>query len=372
MFNKINEMCSFAFCALDGLYGWMSEVIALVLFVFVFNIVVKWILRKLHKHFEQQKKIWKDCFVRALYTPLSYYVWFFAAIQTLDLIAAKIYHEMPIDNRHTILNAGAAIAFTWFLFRWKRLIVVQMIIKAKNREITVDQGKIAAIDKVLTVFIFFFAVLVLLEISHRSVNTIIAFGGIGGLALAFASQEIIANFFGGFMIYLTQPFTIGDWILIPDHSIEGIVEEVGWYMTRVRSLDKKPIYIPNAIFSKLIVITPSRMSHRQIKEVISIRYDDIHKLRPIVHDIKEMLQQHHDIDHHQPVMARFSSFGQNALEITVQAYTLTVDTIGFMKVKEDVLIKVADIIEKHHAEFPTSTHLVTLISNKDRQEEITG
>ena len=172
---------------------------------------------------------------------------------------------------------------------------------------------------------------------------------IGGLALAFASQEIIANFFGGFMIYLTQPFTIGDWILIPDHQIEGIVEEIGWYMTRIRSLDKRPIYIPNTIFSKLIVITPSRMSHRQIKELIGLRCEDLPKIKNVMEDLKGMLQAHPDLDHHQPVIVRLAGFGQFSLDISLITYTQTTSTEGFMKIKEDVLLKIAEVLDKHGA-----------------------
>jgi len=351
--------------ALDGLYGWGSEAIAVILFVFVFNFFIKWLLRTLQKRFERQKKIWKDSFVKALYAPLSCYVWFFAGLQTLDLIASRLYEELPITGRHMLLAAGAVLMLTWFLLRWKRHIVQQMISKSKNREVAIDCGKIDAINKIVTVAILFFSILTLLEVTHRSVNTLIAFGGVGGLALAFASQEIIANFFGGFMIHLTQPFTIGDWIFIPDHSIEGTVEEIGWYMTRIRSLDKRPIYIPNAIFSKLIVMTPSRMSHRQIKETIGIRSQDLPKLRAIVNDLKEMLQQHPELDHHQPIIARLVTFGQYSLDIYIQAFTRTTDTEGYMKIKEDVLLRIVGILEKHGAELSTPTQNITLFDGKE-------
>ena len=350
MFDGVQYLCEFAVAALDGVYGWVNEAVAIVLFVVFFNFFAKRILKRLHLRFEKQKQVWKDSFVRALYTPMSYYVWFFATVQTLALIAVRTGIEVPIEQRHVLLSAVALIAFSWFLLRWKYYIVHHMIARSRAKEITIDQGKIDAIDKLVTVAILFFSILLLLEITHRSVNTIIAFGGVGGLALAFASQEIIANFFGGFMIYLTQPFTIGDWISIPDHSIEGVVEEIGWYMTRIRSLDKRPIYIPNAIFSKLIVITPSRMSHRQIKETIGIRCQDLPKIREIVHDLTIMLQNHPDIDQSQPIIARLSGFGQYSLDVTINVFTKTISAEGFTRIKEDVLLNIADVLDKHQAE----------------------
>ena len=55
---------------------------------------------------------------------------------------------------------------------------------------------------------------------------------------------MISNFFGGFMIYVTHSFGIGDWINLPDHNVEGYVEEIGWYTTRIRTFEKRPIYVP--------------------------------------------------------------------------------------------------------------------------------
>jgi MscS family membrane protein len=355
LFNKINDCCTFAIGALDGVHGWLSEAIAILIVVFCVNFLARWILNRLHLYYEKQKKYWRDSFVQAIYTPLSYFVWFFAAIQAVALISSSIEIPFPLNTRHGIFAVAGVLAFSWFLFRWKRNVVQHLNAKSKNREITIDKGKISAIDKLCTVFIIFFTILMLLEVTDRSMSTIIAFSGVGGLALAFASQEVISNFFGGFMVYLTQPFTVGDWISIPGHSIEGVVEDIGWYMTRVRSLDKRPIYIPNSIFSKLIVITPSRMSHRVIQETINLRYKDHPKIKKIVHEIREMLQEHIDVDRSQSVIARFTAFGPYSLDISISACTPITDKDGYLKVKEDILHKIADIIERNGAEqaYPT-------------------
>jgi MscS family membrane protein len=194
----------------------------------------------------------------------------------------------------------------------------------------------------------------LLEATGRSFSTLIAFGGIGGLALAFASQEIISNFFGGFMIYITQPFAIDDWILLPDLSVEGVVEQIGWYTTHIRSLDKQPMYIPNSLFNKQVVITRSRMSHRQIKEVVGVRSEDYNKLRAITEDIEKQLRKHHDIDHSQSIIVRFSGYGPSTLDIYISAYTNKVDTSSYMRVKEAILFAIGDTIARHGAEIPNT------------------
>ena len=80
-------------------------------------------------------------------------------------------------------------------------------------------------------------------------------------------------------VYLDRPFAVGDWVRSPDREIEGTVENIGWRVTRIRTFDKRPLYIPNSIFSQIAVENPSRMSNRRIKETIGIRYDDASKNR---------------------------------------------------------------------------------------------
>src|SRR5262249_46344986 len=159
------------------------------------------------------------------------------------------------------------------------------IARSKNHEIALDQGKIDVMDKVMTMGILFLMTLILLEISDRGMNTLIAFGGVGGIAIAFASQEIISSFFGGLMIYLNQPFAVGECVNIPERNIEGNVEEIGWYKTKIRTFKKRPIYITNSMFSKIVVVNPSRMSHRQFKEKIGLRYQDLPVIKVIMEEL---------------------------------------------------------------------------------------
>lgn len=363
MFDKVEDCCSFAVAALDGVYGWMSEIIAIAILVFVFNFIAKRLLKRLHIRYERQGKIWRDSFVRAAYDPLSYFVWLFAIIQCLDLIAGRIYHELPISNRHMLIAFGGVLMFSWFLFKWKNYVVQNIIARCKSKEVSFDPGKIEALSKLATVAIIFFTILILMEITHSSLTTIIAFGGVGGLALAFASQEIVANFFGGFMIYLTQPFTIGDWIQIPDNNIEGHVENIGWYMTRIRSLDKRPIYIPNSVFSKLIIITPSRMTHRQIKEILGLRYEDLPRVRVILEELRSFVKNYPNLDQRQPQLVYLSGFGASTVDITINLFTLTTTTDGYTRIKEDLLLKMSELIVSLGGDLAFPTQNISIIGD---------
>ena len=107
--------------------------------------------------------------------------------------------------------------------------------------------------------------------------------------MGFAAKDLLANFFGGMMIYMDRPFSVGEWIRSPDKEIEGTVEDIGWRLTRIRTFDKRPLYIPNSVFANISVENPSRMTSRRIYETVGIRYDDIDKMDLIVAQVKGML-----------------------------------------------------------------------------------
>jgi MscS family membrane protein len=189
------------------------------------------------------------------------------------------------------------------------------------------------------------------------ITGLLALGGVGGIAVGFAAKDLLANFFGGLTIYLDRPFGVGEWIRSPDKSIEGTVEYISWRHTRIRAFNKNPIYVPNSVFTTIVVENPSRMSHRRIKETIGLRYDDFGVVAAVVADIKAMLEEHPDIDQTQTLIVNFNQYGASSLDIMVYTFTKTTVWVEYHAVKQDVLLRIGEIIERHGAEiaFPTRT-----------------
>lgn len=347
--NNVEQCCSYISSIIDGKEGFLKEFLAIVLFVFIFNFVAKWLLNRLENNFKNKNKIWHESFVQAIISPLSYYVWYFAILHLIDIISQKVFEKPLFSDLNLFLKLGFVLTLTWFFLRWKKNIMKIMFKKSKNHEIALDTGKLDVINKLITIALFFVTFLTLLEVTHSSLNTLIAFGGVGGLALAFASQEIIANFFSGAMIYLTQPFLVGDQITVPEKNIEGYVEEIGWYMTRIRTIDKRPIYIPNSLFSKIVVINPSRMTHRFFKETFGLRYEDMPKITPLIQEIKTMLQNHKEIDNRQKIAVYLNTFATYSIDLLVSAYTKTTSSEAYFELRQDLLVKIYEIIERHGA-----------------------
>ncbi|HEY9120256.1 MAG TPA: mechanosensitive ion channel domain-containing protein, partial [Marinobacter sp.] len=140
-------------------------------------------------------------------------------------------------------------------------------------------------------------------------------------------------------------------------NIEGTVEHIGWRLTTLRTFDKRPLYVPNAVFTTISVENPSRMLNRRIYETIGIRYADVSGMAEIVAEIRTMLENHEDIDQDQTIIVNFLAFNASSLDIMIYTFTKTIEWVRFHEVKQDVLLKISDIIEGHGAEvaFPTRT-----------------
>ena len=141
----------------------------------------------------------------------------------------------------------------------------------------------------------------------------------------------------------------------------------------IRTFDKRPLYVPNSLFTTISVENPSRMTNRRIKENIGIRYADAGKMAAIIKDVKKMLKEHDEIDTTQTLIVNFNQFAPSSLEFLVYTFTKTTNWIKFHEVKQDVLLKIFDIIEANEAEcaFPTSTiHLPDGIVNLNQMVEV--
>ena len=118
----------------------------------------------------------------------------------------------------------------------------------------IDETTVDAVAKLLRISVIITGVLVALQSLGYSISGVLAFGGVGGIAVGFAARDLLANFFGGLMIYMDRPFNVGEWIRSPDKEIEGTVEKIGWRLTTIRTFDKRPLYVPNSLFNNLIFL----------------------------------------------------------------------------------------------------------------------
>lgn len=354
-FIYLHQCCK----AFEGHYGPFIQILGIIVLVLVCNFFLRAILFKLYNVFQKKHKLWSLSFVSALHKPLSYFVWFVAGLTSLDLVTFGLF-SFHLSNMHLVLSIGAVLAFGWFLLRWNAKFLHYGLELSQNSQFSYSISKLDLMSKVATIVIIFVTLFLLMDVTGRNMHTLIAFGGIGGLALAFASQQVVANFFGGMMVYLTKPFTLGEWVNLPERKIEGHIEEIGWYLTRIRNFEKRPIYVPNSVFTQSIVITPSRMSHERFHHTIGLRYNDIGVIKVIVDSIKLMLLKHPHIDQGAKIDVYFVNFGASSLDINVSAYVSVSSGVSFSGIRQELLLKIAEIVSQNGAEMATPTHIIEL------------
>ncbi len=336
-------------------YLWVLELFVIVVLALGLGLVVNRIVDRLEVHAAKTRTVWDDALIEACRRPLIWMIWILGINFSAGIAAKKmesgLYDLVDPINRLALIFLGV-LFLTNFIKRAERNLVHPDYI-AKP----MDATTVRAVGKLLRAAVIITGVLIAMQLFGYSISGLLAFGGIGGIAVGFAAKDLLANFFGGLMIYLDRPFSVGDWIRSPDKEIEGTVEDIGWRLTRIRTFDKRPLYIPNAAFASISVENPSRMTNRRIYETIGVRYDDLNQVHTIVDQVKAMLRAHPDIDPEQTMMVNFNKFAASSLDFFIYTFTKTTDWATYHQVKQDVLLKVADIIAANQAEvaYPTST-----------------
>lgn len=338
--------------------------IVAVFFIVLATLILALVLRRLFNHAANQLKRtrnqWDDIFIDAMSRPAIVLAWVLGGSLALEVIDAKT-GTIWLNLVGPARRVAVIVLLTWFIVRFIQA-AERALIDPRGIDTKLDTTTISAMGKLLRLALIITATLVVLQTFGYSISGVLAFGGIGGLAVGFAAKDLLANFFGGLMIYLDRPFKVGDWVRSPDKDIEGTVENIGWRLTRIRTFDKRPLYVPNATFTSISVENPSRMSHRRIYETIGVRYCDLQTIKNIVDDVRTLLENHSDIDNRQTLIVNFNSFAPSSLDFFVYTFTRTTNWVEFHHIKQSILLEIMAVIERHGAEmaFPTQTlHLIT-------------
>ena len=338
-------------------YAWVVQVFVVIFLSMLINFFQKRALKRIQIKLEKTRNRWDDLLLESLQRPITLLIWLLGLTFAAEIVqqesGAAIFEAID-----PVRDIGVIVILLDFLLRLIRGAEQNLIEReSQTGEKDFDQHTVQAIAKLFRVSVIITGVLVMLQTMGYSISGVLAFGGIGGIAVGFAAKDLLANFFGGLMIYLDRPFTVGDWIRSNDKNIEGTVEHIGWRLTRIRTFDKRPLYVPNSIFTSITVENPSRMTNRRIYETIGIRYDDANKMSTIVNAVETMLKNHPEIDTKQTLIVNFNAFAASSIDFFVYTFTKTTDWVKFHNIKQDVLIRIMEIIESHGAEiaFPTST-----------------
>lgn len=353
-------MFSNALSALDNFYhhhGWMMQIFIIISFTSFLHFSLSFVLRRLIAKAARTPNFVDDSFFHAVRLPCICLIWLFGLCFAAEVASSVKESPMLFSYLPYVRKVGALIFSTWFLIRFIKTLEDNYLARAKKRHKKVDKTLVHAVSQLVTISIMITVILIGMQVFGVPISGLLAFGGIGGAGVAFASKDLLANFFGGIILYLDRPFKVGDLIRSSDRKIEGTVELIDWRLTRLRTLEKRSLYVPNGIFLTIPVENASRMTNRCIKTHIGVRYDDAQKIRQITLAIKTMLTEHEEIDKELPIVVNFTEFAASSLNILVHTFTKTIDRVQFQEIQQDVFLKIIEIIDAHEAQcaFPTAT-----------------
>ena len=345
---------------------WLTQLFIIVLCTVSVNFILMRVIDVLDRLINKTETLWDDALLEAARIPVRLVFWVVGLSVSVELLQAVTEEANELFD---LAPKGRQIAFiliiAMFLNRFISYTEKNLIDPSRMRK-PMDQSTAAAIAKLLRVSVIITSLLIVLQTLGYSISGVLAFGGIGGMAVAFAAKDLLANFFGGMMVYLDKPFRVGDWVRSPDRSIDGTVESIGWRLTCIRTFDQRPLYIPNAMFTTVVLENPSRMLNRRINEKIGIRYEDWQKMPGIVAEVKQMLIDHEELEtDSRTLIVNFDSYGASHLEFFIYTFTKTTQWVRYHEIKQDVLMKIMTIVNEHGAEFAFPTRTLHLVSHND-------
>ncbi|NPA32043.1 MAG: mechanosensitive ion channel family protein [Aquificae bacterium] len=330
------------------------------LFLLLRKLFLVFVIRSVRRLLAKTQTTWDDKLLQALRSPVSFLFVILGVYFSLKYLRIG---EEALDKTISVL-----VIFTFFWAVYNLVSVFEEVFIAVGekfgKEFSREIGSF--ITKLVKFFVVSVGFIAILQELGVNVSAFIASLGIGGLAVALAARDTVANFFGGLTILLDKTFKIGDWIKVGD--VEGIVEDLGLRTTKVRTFEKSLITVPNQILSTKPVENFSRRRVRRIKLNIGLTYDTPReKLLKIVQEIRKMLEEHPRIAKDQLRMVYFNDFGDSALIIFVYCFTDTANWEEYLKIRQDVLFRIMKIVEENGSSFafPSLSVYVEKLPQKD-------
>lgn len=330
---------------------WMLEIFLGLCSILAVHGIFSYYVKRASRKAEYSTLSWMQKIDGIILTPIKVVFLSLAAYYVLTILGDRFGLAGFAAAARPFISAILIACIGWTALRWKKEFVNSLRYDPRM----VSAGLAHTLNKIVSMVIFILTSLVILQIFHVDIWPLLAFGGIGAAAVGFASKDVISNFCGGLMLSITRPFIIGDHIVLPSQNIEGPVEEIGWYQTILRDKEKRPVYLPNAIFSSVLVINNARMTHRRILEKIMVRFSDVARLKEILAQMRTIAKNSPVIDVSIEPLIHLNSFSESGAEVMIDIYVTTTELSQFHAGKENILFAFSDCIVKggakiaHHA-----------------------
>ncbi len=290
-----------------------------------------------------------DILLEAAEKPASWFILIIGILLTMHVLQPPEMLLPALNAADTFARIAAIITGIWFLWRMVNGLGAHFSERAKSTDSPLDDQLIPFVVKTLKIFLVITAVLVVAQNMGYSISGLLASLGIGGIAVAMAAKDTVANVFGSVMILIDRPFTVGDWIKTDE--FEGVVEDVGFRSTRIRTFAKTLVNVPNSRLANMVIDNIDAMPKRRIKMRIGVSYaTTTDQMQAAIDGIEAILRRHPGVDQEYSLV-KFDEFEDSALSIFLYYFSASTVWEEYLQVRQEVNMQIMQLLESLGLEF---------------------
>lgn len=315
---------------------------------------------------EKTKFTWDDDLIKSIDKPSGFIFLMVFLLLTYSNLKFSVTISYYLS---AILEIAVSVGVVWLIYNLADVFSKYLSVLTSKTETELDDQLVPLIRKTLRFFVVVMGVIAILQNNGYNVASLIAGLGIGGLAVALAARETLANFFGSLTIFLDRPFKIGDWIKVGD--VEGTVEEVGFRSTRVRTFYNSLVSVPNSNLANTDIDNLGLRKYRRLKTVLNLTYSTTpEQMEAFVEGIKALVKanKHFRQDVYE---VHFNSFGAHSLDVLVYVFFEVPDWSTELQQRHNFLLEVLKLAKGVGVEFAFPTQTLHMDSfHKEQPREV--
>lgn len=354
---------------------WLKLLLCLFLtfLVVMFERLLRWLINSAIRKMppEEEAVSWRKHFLQALTRPLSLFIWSYGIYSALSPLYIHFVASDGSNLVHTVAQKAADIGGTVALF-WLILLLIGILdvyLKkwAAATQSTIDDMLVPIVGKTLRLFVIVICGIIIVQnLTGLKIGPLLASLGIGGLAVALAAKDSIANFFGTLTILFDKPFQVGQRITIDKY--DGIVENVGFRSTQIRTLTGHLVTIPNEKLVNSSVENIGERPYIRWLTNIGITYDTPpDKVEKAVHMIREILENHEGMKEDFPPRVFFNGFNDWSLNIMVIVWYHPPNYWDYQEWLQKTCLEIMRRFEAEDIDFAFPSRTIYLANDAKRQ-----
>mgnify|MGYP000020511195 FL=1 len=319
----------------------------------------------IHRLAKKTKFTWDDDLIDGIDKPSGFIfmMFFWLATFTNLQLSVTVNHYLSL-----VLEIAVSVGFIWLFYNLSDVFSKYLGVLTSKTETKLDDQLVPLIRKTLRFFVLVMGAILILQNNGYNVASLIAGLGIGGLAVALAARDTLANFFGSVTIFVDKPFRIGDWIKVA--GVEGTVEEVGFRSTRIRTFYNSLVSVPNSNISNNEVDNLGLREYRRLRTTLNLTYSTTpEQMEAFVEGIKAIVKSnsHFRQDFYE---VHFNAFGAHSLDVMIYVFFKVPDWSTELQQKHNFFLEILKLAQEVGVEFafPTQTlHVDSFHKDEPRQ-----